>query len=63
MEQLEIDIIPKVGSLSTTGIRAIFNSKNLNSTLTYSRGLNKSMRFNTTKKEEQILLFEVSLGI
>ena len=51
------------GRLSGTGIRAIFNSKNLNSTLTYSRGLNKSMRFNTTKKEEQILLFEVSLGI
>ena len=48
--------------LSSAGIKTIFNTRHLNANLTYAKGLNRSKKFTSSRKEQHLILFELSAG-
>lgn len=48
------------GRLSGAGIKTIFNSKYFTASLTYSQAVNKSSLISVDKKEDKIILFELT---
>lgn len=53
----------KGGRLSGAGIKTSYQAKYLSASLTYSKALNRSKRLANIKRENQLIFFELSLGI